>query len=46
VTLVVVPAIFGYVDRFREWVEGYFRLNKEGMKYLNKKDHSSDITHH
>lgn len=25
ITLIVVPAIFGYIDRFREWVESYFR---------------------
>ncbi|XDD52069.1 efflux RND transporter permease subunit [Leptospira sp. WS92.C1] len=25
VTLVVVPAIFGFIDRFREWIESKFR---------------------
>ncbi len=46
ITLVVVPAIFGYVDRFREWVEGYFRLSEEDSKTLEKAEHDQNIGHH
>lgn len=35
VTLVVVPAIFGYIDRLRNWIESGFRL-QEGTEYLEE----------
>lgn len=29
ITLIVVPAIFGYIDRFRDWIESFFRPDYE-----------------
>lgn len=34
ITLVVVPAVFGYIDRFREWLESKFRPDYK----INAKD--------
>ncbi|MDH4263234.1 MAG: efflux RND transporter permease subunit [Spirochaetia bacterium] len=33
ITLIVVPAIFSYIDRFREWVESKFRNDESDSEF-------------
>lgn len=42
VTLVVVPSIFGFIDRFREWIESKFRPEYDMNASLTQHEHSSN----
>ncbi|AOP35432.1 multidrug transporter AcrB [Leptospira tipperaryensis] len=42
VTLVVVPSIFGFIDRFREWIESKFRPDYDLNASLIQPSHPSN----
>ncbi|EKS07053.1 efflux RND transporter permease subunit [Leptospira santarosai] len=42
VTLIVVPSIFGFIDRFREWIESKFRPDYDMNASLIQHEHSSN----
>lgn len=33
-TLVIIPAAYGYVDRFDQWIKGFFRKDKKSMETI------------